>query len=69
MEFGDKLVINTNQRKKSITINGQNAIQKINRKSTFFSLKIGDNVMKYESDEGYQDMEIYVYFYKKYLGE
>lgn len=68
MEFGDELVINTNQRKKSITLNGQNAIQKINRKSTFFSLNVGDNVMKYESDEGYQDMEIYVYFYKKYLG-
>ena len=68
MEFGDELVINTNERKKSITINGQNVIQRINRKSTFFSLNVGDNVMKYESDEGYQDMEIYVYFYKKYLG-
>lgn len=68
MEFGNELVINTNERKKSITLNGENAIQKINRKSTFFSLDVGDNVMKYESDEGYQDMEIYVYFYKKYLG-
>lgn len=68
MEFGDELVINTNQRKKSIILNGKNVIQRINRKSTFFSLDVGDNVMKYESDEGYQDMEIYVYFYKKYLG-
>ena len=45
MEFGDELVINTNERKKSITINGQNVIQRINRKSTFFSLNVGDKYM------------------------
>ena len=42
MEFGDELVINTNERKKSITLNGQNLIQRINRKSTFFSLNVGN---------------------------
>lgn len=68
MSVGDELVINTNMRKKSITLNGENIIQKIDRKSSFFNLNVGDNVMTYESDEGYQDMEVNVYFYKKYLG-
>ena len=68
MELGDELVINTNARRKSIILNGANIVNKIDRKSDFFSLEVGNNIMTYESDEGYQDMEIYVYFYKKYLG-
>ncbi len=68
MLIGDELVINTNTRQKSITLNGENVIQKIDRKSSFFYLDVGDNVMHYESDEGYQDMAVNVYFNKKYLG-
>ncbi len=68
MKLGDELVINTKPRQKSISLNGVNVVNKIDRKSDFFSLGIGNNIMTYESDEGYQDMEIYVYFYKKYLG-
>lgn len=68
MTIGDELVINTNLRQKSIMLNGQNVIQKIDRKSSFFNLNVGDNVMKYDSDEGYQQMEVNVYFNKKYLG-
>lgn len=68
MAIGDELVINTNLRQKSIALNGRNVIQKIDRKSSFFNLNVGDNVMKYDSDEGYQQMEVNVYFNKKYLG-
>lgn len=68
MEDGDVLIVNTNQRKKAITLNGQNVIQKIDRKSTFFNLDVGTNVLNYESDEGYSYMEVYIYFHKKYLG-
>lgn len=68
MENGEVLRINTNQRKKSIMLNGRNVVQMIERKSTFFSLDVGTNVLKYESDEGYAYMEVFVYFYKKYLG-
>lgn len=68
MAIGDELVINTNLRQKSIMLNGRNVIQKIDRKSSFFNLNVGDNVMKYDSDEGYQQMEVNVYFNKKYLG-
>lgn len=68
MQDGDMLMINTNQRKKSITLNGKNVVQRIDRRSAFFNLEVGTNVLKYESDEGYAYMEVYVYFYKKYLG-
>ena len=68
MVLGDELIINTNQRQKSITLNGENIVQRIDRKSSFFNLAVGDNTMSYESDEGYQDMEVNVYFNKKYLG-
>ena len=68
MLSNDILVINTNQRHKSITLNGNNIIQKIDRQSTFFNLEVGDNKMTYSSTEGYENMEVNVYFYKKYLG-
>ncbi len=68
MKDKDVLVINTNQREKSIRLNGENVVQKIDRKSAFFDLDVGTNVLSYESDEGYAYMEVYVYFHKKYLG-
>lgn len=68
LEDDDVLIINTNQREKSIHLNDKNVVQNIDRKSTFFNLEVGTNVLSYESDEGYAYMEVYVYFYKKYLG-
>lgn len=68
MQENDILIINTNQRHKSITLNGENIIQKINRQSSFFNLQVGNNTMTYSSKEGYENMEVSVYFYKKYLG-
>ncbi len=65
---GDKLKINTNPRKKSVTLNGENIINKIDRNSTFFSLKIGKNILKYECDNGGTNVDINVLFYRKYLG-
>lgn len=64
----DVLKINTNPRKKSITLNGVNIINKMDRNSTFFSLKIGKNILKYECDNGSTNVDINVLFYRKYLG-
>ncbi len=64
----DVLKINTNPRKKSVTLNGENIINKIDRASTFFSLKIGKNILKYECDNGSSNIDIDVQFYRKYLG-
>lgn len=64
----DELKINTNARKKSVTLNGINIINKIDRNSTFFTLKIGKNILKYECDNGSTNIDINVLFYRKYLG-
>ena len=64
----DELRINTNPRKKAVILNGENIINKIDRNSTFFSLKIGKNILKYECDNGSTNVDINVLFYRKYLG-
>lgn len=64
----DELRINTNPRKKSVTLNGTNIINKIDRNSTFFNLKIGKNILKYECENGNTNIDIDVQFYRKYLG-
>lgn len=64
----DILKINTNPRKKTVTLNGVNIINKIDRNSTFFSLRIGKNILKYECDNGSTNIDIDVQFYRKYLG-
>ena len=64
----DILKINTNPRKKSVTLNGVNIINKIDRNSTFFSLRIGKNILKYECENGSSNIDIDVQFYRKYLG-
>ena len=64
----DVLVINTNPRKKSVTLNGINIINKIDRTSTFFSLRIGKNILKYECEDGATNVDIDVKFYRKFLG-
>lgn len=68
LEQWDELRINTNPRKKSVMLNGVNIINKIDRNSTFFSLKIGKNILKYECENGSTNIDIDVQFYRKYLG-
>ncbi len=68
LEQWDELRINTNSRKKCVTLNGINIINKIDRNSTFFDLKIGKNILKYECDNGSSNIDIDVQFYRKYLG-
>ena len=64
----DVLTINTNPRKKSVTLNGTNIINEIDRNSTFFSIGIGKSILKYECDDGATNIDINVKFYRKFLG-
>lgn len=68
MQRGDILKINTNNRQKSITLNGKNIINRINRQSTFFTLKVGTSTIKYSSEEGYVNIDVNIYYYQKYIG-
>ena len=64
----DILEINTNPRQKSVMLNGENIINRIDRNSSFFSLRMGKNILKYECDDGSTNIDIDVQFYRKYLG-
>ena len=64
----DLLIKNKNPRKKSVTLNGVNIINKIDRNSTFFSLRICKNILKYECEDGATNIDIDVQFYRKFLG-
>lgn len=64
----DVLTINTNARKKSVMLNGTNIINRIDRNSTFFTLKQGKNILKYECEDGATNVDIDVKFYRKFLG-
>jgi len=68
LEHWDQLIINTNPRKKSIILNGTNAIHMIDRNSSFFSIRKGKNILKYECDNGSTNVDINVQFFRKYLG-
>ncbi|MEG0873044.1 MAG: phage tail family protein [Clostridia bacterium] len=68
MKEKDVLKINTNFRKKSVTLNEVNIMNKINRKSIFFNLNVGSNVLRYESSAGYTNIDVNLYFSEKYLG-
>ena len=68
LEQGDELRINTNPRKKSILLNGESIIQKIDRNSEFFSLKLGKNILSYECDKGSTNIDIETQAFGKFLG-
>lgn len=73
-EENDKLVINCNKGKKSVTLTREaveyNLIPQIKGKPTFFQLGIGDNHYSFLADDGENDMLVDIRFkyYKVYLG-
>lgn len=68
MNKGDVIKINTNIGKKSITSNDQNITKEKNKLSTFFSIDVGDNVIKYDAAENYTNLDVKLYYTPKYLG-
>ncbi len=65
---GDELIISTTTKNKYVRLNGRNHIHKIDRTSTFFSLLCGDNALSYASDEGWQNLDVYLSYTPLYLG-
>ena len=68
LDQGDVLRVDTNLRRKLVSLNGMNVIHKIDRNSSFFKLKIGKNILRYECDNGGSNIDIDVQFYRKFLG-
>lgn len=72
MEDKDKIIINTNRNKKSVTLirEGQysNLISSLIPGSIWFNLNLGDNIFAYESDSGADRLEVRFNFYNSYAG-
>lgn len=68
---GERITINTNIGEKSIKglLNGveRNYFRYRDLDSVWLSLKVGDNLFRYDADENIDGLEVYVYFYNRFL--
>ena len=65
MEFGDKIVINTNAGEKDVTFNGTSIIDKIKPRSTWLKLAAGVNEFSINSDDEYIDNMTFSLIYRQ----
>lgn len=68
MAQGDELVIDTSERHQTITLNGVNSYQKIDRSSESFLLDVGWNTLEYDADVTPGNLDVFLYYRPKYLG-
>lgn len=68
MAEGDRLSVCTVPGSKRVEHNGVNAIQYIDRGSSFFGLAPGETVLKYDAGENKQNLDVYPRFTPEYLG-
>ena len=68
---GDELVLDFMASPPSVTLNGENSIQRCTRDSTFvgMALDVGDNVFTYEVEDGdVNTMKVSIVYYDRYMG-
>lgn len=73
LQAGDKLIINTsfgNKRVEMIRSNGirENVFHYIDLDSEFLQLTPGDNLLRYDAEEGIDNLEVSIYYKPLYLG-
>lgn len=68
MAMGDVVIINTNPGKKSITYNGVNFFKEKSKLSSFFSIDVGDNILSYDADKNYTNLDVRLYYIPQYMG-
>lgn len=69
MAPGEIITINTNKGIKSVISNYEDKIvRKLDLKSTFFQLDVGDNLLKHDAEDKFELMEMSVYHTPKLLG-
>lgn len=72
LAYGEQVEINTNLGEKKVrgkTANGEftNYFMYKDIDSTWLQLEVGDNRFRYIADEGLDKLDVFVYFYNKYL--
>jgi phage-related protein len=69
---GDTLVINTEFAHKSVKMFhngvGTNVFNYIDLSTTFLQLSVGDNLLRYNAEQGIDNLECAIYFTPKYVG-
>lgn len=68
LEKGDKLVINTRRGQHRIEHNGVNISHKKERGSSFFKMVVGTNTLKYDTEEGKINLDVYPQWTREYFG-
>ncbi len=72
MEAGEIITVTTHFQNKRVELNKNgiisNAFNWIDLNSTFIQLEVGDNLLRYDSDEGLDNLEVAVYYTPQYLG-
>ena len=72
MEAGEIIKVNTHFQNKRVELNKNgiisNAFNWIDLNSTFLQLEPGDNLLRYDADEGIDNLEVSIYFTPAYLG-
>lgn len=68
MAQGDVLLVDTSDRHQVIELNGENVYHRIDRLSEPFKLDPGGNVLEYDADEGYMNLDVRLYYTPLYLG-
>lgn len=67
MQKNDELIINTNKGSKSVTLNGENIINKLKVGSTWLQLAVGSNTIVCTNDQGGSGMIVNVRANERYL--
>lgn len=72
MEAGEIITINTHFQNKRVELNKNgvtsNAFNLIDLQSTFLQLEPGDNLLRYNADDGVDNLEVSIWFTPQYLG-
>jgi len=72
MEAGEVITVTTHFQNKRVELNKNgvvsNAFNWIDLNSTFLQLEPGDNLFRYDADEGIDNLEVSIYFTPAYLG-
>lgn len=70
MSQGDKMVLDATSRPPSVTLNGRNAMNLLDRKSNILDMAVavGGTTIEYDADSGENFMHVVVRYNKQYLG-
>lgn len=70
MVTGDVIKLDASSKPPTITMNGKNILNLVDRESSILNMRIavGNTTIEYDADDGYQNLSVSVFWNKQYLG-